>query len=85
MNFIIRFINQNRRGIILVIAIIAFIFIIIPTMNTIEGQRQKRAYEIEEANRVVLTEEEQNLPTKSIIGGGSVSLQKTKENATTKI
>ena len=80
MNLIRRFINQNRRSIILAIAIIAFIFIIIPALNTIEGERQKRAYEIEKANRVELTEEEENLPTKSIIGAGNVSLKKTKVN-----
>ena len=80
MNFIRRFINQNRRGIIIVVAIIAFVFIIIPVANDIEGERQKRQYEKEKANKVELTEDEQNLPTKSIIGASSVSLQKTKAN-----
>lgn len=80
MNLIIRFINQNRRGIIIAIAVIAFVFIVIPTLNKIEGERQKEQYEKEQANKVVLTEEEQNLPTQSEIGAGKVSIQKTKQN-----
>ena len=80
MNRIMRFYNQNRGIIIIIIAIIAFIFIIIPSLNKLEGERQKKQYEIEQANKVVLTEEEQNVPTESIIGAGNVTLQKTKQN-----
>lgn len=80
MNFIRRFINQNRRGIIMAIAVIAFIFIVIPTLNEIAKQREENERKIANETKVELTEDEKNLPTESLLGISSVSVQKTKQN-----
>lgn len=80
IKFIIGFCDKNRKLIIMIIAIIVFLFVIIPMLNKFEGERQKRQYEKEQANKAVLTEAEKNLPTESIIGAGSVSMPITKHN-----
>lgn len=80
MNMIRSFIEQNRRGIILGIAIIVFIFVIIPGINkTVKNQEQKQIEK--EQNAPKLTEDEKNLPTESILyGENTVSLNTTKQN-----
>ena len=80
MNKIRSFINQNRRGIILAIAIIVFIFIVIPGANNVVKKQEERKIEAEQ-NAPKLTEDEKKLPTESILDGEeSVSLTKTKQN-----
>lgn len=76
MNTIVRLWNQNRRIIIVVIAVIVFLIIILQVLN----EMAKRQNEAKRENKVVLTEEEKKLPTESIIGGDSVSIDTTKDN-----
>ena len=73
MNNIIRFWNQNRRGIILGIAAVVLLIVVIQILNQVAKDNKN-------TNKVVLTEEEKALPTKSIIGGDTVSVKTTKEN-----
>ena len=74
MNNIIRFWNQNRRGIIAGIAAIVLLIVIIQALNQITKNQLKQN------NIETLTEEEKKLPTKSIIGENSTSVEKTKDN-----
>lgn len=74
MNNIIRFWNQNRKGIIVGIIAIVLLIVIIQVLNQIEKNKLKQD------NTNTLTEEEKNLPTKSIIGGDTISIEKTKDN-----
>lgn len=76
MNNIIRFWNQNRRGIIAGIAAIVLLIVIIQVLN----QMAKMQKEERNNNRVELTEEEKKLPTESIIGQDKVSIEVTKSN-----
>lgn len=74
MNYIIRFWNQNRRGIIIVIVAIVLLIVLIQVLNQITKEQLKQN------NTIALTEEEKNLPTKSIIGADTVSIEQTKDN-----
>lgn len=76
MNNIIRFWNQNRRGIIAGIAAIVLLIVIIQVLNQMAKQRNQAKNE----NVIQLTEEEKNLPTQSIIGGDSTPIEETKNN-----
>ena len=76
MNNIIRFWNQNRKGIIAGIAAIVFLIVIIQVLNEMARQRNQAQNE----NVIQLTEEEKKLPTESIIGGEKVSIEQTKDN-----
>lgn len=76
MNNIIRFWNQNRRGIIVGIAAIVLLIVIIQVLN----QMAKRKNEERNNSIVSLTEEEKKLPTQSIIGGDNASIEQTKSN-----
>lgn len=73
MNNIIRFWNQNRKGIIAGIAAIVLLIVVIQVLNQIAKQQKEQ-----NNNEIELTEED--LPTKSIIGGDSVSVETTKGN-----
>lgn len=73
MNNIIRFWNQNRRMIILgVLALVLFI-VFIQVLNAVAKNNNTKK------NEVILTEEEKNLPTESIIGGDTIEIEKSKE------
>lgn len=74
MNQIIRFWNQNRKGIIIGIIAVVLIIVIIQVLNGIAKQQN------EERNNKPKVKQEENLPTKSIIGSGSVNAEKTKTN-----
>lgn len=74
MNRIIRFWNQNRRKIITGILVIVLVVIVIQVLNEISKNNDKNK------QQTVLTQEEKLLPTKSIIGGESVSVKETKQN-----
>ena len=76
MNMIIRFWNQNRRSIIVAIAVLVFLFLVLQALN----EMAKRQNEAKRENKVILTEEEKKLPTESIIGEGKVSVETTKDN-----
>ncbi len=79
MGNIFRFWNQNRRGIISFIVIIVFVIVFIQILNQIAKQRNEREKALNR-NTIVLSENEQKLPTQSSIGGGSVSISETKTN-----
>lgn len=72
MNKLRRYWNQNKRKIIIIIAIIAFILILIQVVNQLLGQ-QRRTSQIER-------EEGRNEPIQSIISGEKVPVEITKEN-----
>lgn len=74
MNQIIRFWNQNRKGIIIGIIAVVLVIVIIQVLNGIAKR------ENEEKNNRPKVKQEENLPTKSIIGSGSVNSEKTKTN-----
>ena len=76
MNGLVRYWNQNRKRLITGIAILAFLIIVVRILNGIAKEQNRR----ERENRVVLTEEEQKLPTESIIGAGGVSVETAKED-----
>lgn len=76
MNNMIRFWNQNRKGIIAGIAAIVLLILFIQVLN--EMARQEK--EEKNNNKIVLTEEEKKLPTESIIGDDRVSIEETKIN-----
>lgn len=75
MNYIIRFWNQNRKGIIAVAVAIVLLIIVVQVLN----QMAKDANNKKNTN-TQLSEEEQKLPTQSLIGSGNVSTQETKNN-----
>lgn len=76
MNMIIRYWNQNRK--VIIIGIIAIVLII--TTIQVLNQMARNSIKQKNANRVVLTEEEKKLPTQSIIGGESTTVETAKEN-----
>lgn len=75
MNYIIRFWNQNRKGIIAAAVAIVLLIIVVQVLNQIA----KNANDKKNTN-TQLSEEEQKLPTQSLIGSGNVSTQETKNN-----
>ena len=76
MQKLIRLWNQNRRLVILAVGVLVFLIIVIQVLNQVaKAQREEK-----EASLNSLTEVERNLPTDSIIGQGSVSVEDTKEN-----
>lgn len=79
MNNIMRFWNQNRKGIIAGIIAIVLIIAIIQGLNQMAKQQNQKRRE----NTQIEEEQEENLPTESIIGGGSVSKEVAKESVTT--
>ncbi len=76
MNKIIRYFNQNRRQIILGIAILVSIIVIIQILNQIAK------VQMEEKNKLVQenTEDLSQLPTQSIITGEIVNKENTESN-----
>lgn len=74
MNNIIRFWNQNRKGIIAGAVAIVLLLVVIQILNQM-AKSQK-----EEKNNIQISKEEEKLPTQSIIGGESVSVDTTKSN-----
>lgn len=76
MNNIIRFWNQNRKGIIAGIAAIVLLIVIIQALNQMAKNKKEEQYK----NKIELTEEEKELPTESIIGDNNVSVDITKSN-----
>ena len=77
MNNIIRFWNQNRRGIIAGIAAIVLLIVMIQVLDEIaKKQRQERNNGI----AMLANEQKEELPTESIIGGATVSKDTTKSN-----
>ena len=75
MNNIIRFWNQNRKSIIIGVVAIVFLLIIIQVLDEMARIEKEKGQ-----NVIILTEEEKKLPTQSIIGGESVSIETTKSN-----
>lgn len=75
MNYIIRFWNQNRKGIIAAAVAIVLLIIVVQVLN----QMAKDANDKKNIN-TQLSEEERKLPTQSVIGSGNVSTQETKDN-----
>ena len=75
MNYIIRFWNQNRKGIIAAAVAIVLLIIVVQVLN----QMAKNANDKNNTN-TQLSEEEQKLPTQSLIGSGNISTQETKNN-----
>lgn len=76
MNNIIRFWNQNRKGIIAGIAAIVLLIVIIQALNQMAKKQKEKQYE----NKIELTEEEKELPTESIIGDDKIGIDTTKSN-----
>ena len=76
MNKIIRYWNQNRKQIIIVIAIIAFIIIILNVVNGIF----KMINDNSKGNTSQINIEERQKPTQSVITGQNVSKDITDEN-----
>lgn len=74
MNNIIRFWNQNRKGIIAGIIAIVLIVAIIQGLNQMAKETR------EQKNELPPIEKEEELPTQSIIGGGNVSKEIAKGN-----
>lgn len=72
MNRIIRYWNQNRKKIIITIAIIAFIFLLIQALNYLAKNNQEN-----EKNETVITS---NKPTQSVITGEKISEKVTDSN-----
>ena len=73
MNKLIRYWNQNRVKIILVVAVIAFLIIVIQLLNQVARENNK-------ANNTKKENVVEGLPTESIIGGQTVSTEKTEVN-----
>ena len=76
MNKIIRYWNQNRKQIIIVIAIIAFIIIMLRVINNLAKQINTSNNSINSTSEVTDLQK----PTKSTITGQSVPESTTKEN-----
>lgn len=72
MNKLRRYWNQNKRKLIIIIAIIAFILILIQVVNQLLGQ-QRRTSQIER-------EQAKGEPIQSVISGEKVPVEITKEN-----
>lgn len=77
LNQIIRYFNQNGRKIIIGVAVIAFILIIITTINSLIGQQQKK--ENTDSNDYIATDLEK--PDESVISGVNLSEEAAKINA----
>ena len=75
MNNIIRFWNRNRKGIIAGLIAIVLLIVFIQILNEMAKKQKEN-----DQKGIVLTEEEKKLPTQSIIGGESVSIETTKSN-----
>ena len=73
MNKLIRYWNQNRVKIILVVAVITFLIIVIQLLNQVAKENNK-------ANNTKKENVVEGLPTESIIGGQTVSTEKTEVN-----
>lgn len=76
MGNILRYWNQNRKRIIIGIVTIIFLILLVQILNAIAREQNRARRE----NIVQLTQYEQNLPTESIIGGQTVSINTTKTN-----
>lgn len=74
MNAIIRYLNQNREKIIVIIAIVAFFLLLIQLLNQIAKNNNTKL-----SNEIV-EEVDENLPIKSIISGQVVSEEVTTNN-----
>lgn len=72
MNKIIRFWNQNRRTIVVAIIAIALLIIVIQVLN--QFAKENKTNNNENENEI------EGLPTKSIIGGQTVSNEETQNN-----
>lgn len=75
MNYIIRFWNQNRKGIIAAAVAIVLLIIIVQVLN----QMAKNANNKKNTNTQI-SEEDRKLPTQSLIGSGNISTEETKDN-----
>lgn len=75
MNNIIRFWNQNRKGIIAGIIVIVLLIMFIQFLNSIAREKNKSTNK--EKN---ISIEESELPTESIITGQKISVETTKSN-----
>ena len=75
MNNIIRFWNQNRKGIIAGIVVIVLLIIFTRILNEMAKDKLE-----EQRNNMQVTEKKEDLPTKSIIGEDSVGEEVTKSN-----
>lgn len=75
MNNIIRFWNQNRKGIIAGIAAIVLLIVIIQVLDEMAKIKKQ-----EKNNTIQETQQKEELPTESIIGEESVSKETTKSN-----
>lgn len=73
MNKIIRLWNQNRKSIVTVIIAVALLIIVVQLLNQIEKNNNEK-----NVNKV--KENIEGLPTESIIGGQTVSVETTKDN-----
>ena len=73
MNNIIRFWNQNRKGIIAGMIAIVLIITLIQGLNQLAKENNRRKNE-----KALIEQNEEELPTKSIIGKDSVSKETTK-------
>lgn len=76
MNNMIRFWNQNRKGIIASVIVIVFLIVIVQILNEITKKQMNEKQEKTENLRI----EEMNLPSRSIITGEKVSIEATKTN-----
>lgn len=72
MNKIIRFWNQNRKSIITIIIAIALLIIVIQVLNQFAKNSSSNNKKVEETI--------EGLPTESIIGGQTISVETTKNN-----
>lgn len=72
MNKIIRFWNQNRKSIITIIIAIALLIIVIQVLNQFAKNSSSNNKKVEETT--------EGLPTESIIGGQTISVETTKNN-----
>lgn len=77
MNNIIRFWNQNRKGIIIGLAAIVLIIVVIQMLNQIVKQQDKKA---KNENKNNISSTQIDLPTESIIGEGTLSQELTENN-----
>lgn len=75
MNNIIRFWNQNRKGIISGIVVIVLLIMFIQFLNSIAREKNKST---NKENNISI--EESELPTESIITGQKISVETTKSN-----
>ena len=79
MNKIIRLWNQNRKLFILGIALLVFLIIIVHVLNDV-AKRKNEEKETIKQNKILISQEEEELPTQTKIGGEEIELEKTKEN-----